>query len=67
MPGKSYMEDEEKRKRLKKFQDKNLEYFNKYRKSITGAAAGEKEMKFLSEMAPSVDEEMFKKIKALIK
>ena len=67
MAGKSYMEDEEKRKKLKKFQDKNLEFFNKYRKSITGVAAGDKEMKFLSEMAPSVDEEMFKKIKALIK
>ena len=66
MPGNSYMEDE-KKKRYKEFQKKNLEYFNKYRKSITGAAAGEKEMKFLSEMAPSVDEEMFKKIKALIK
>jgi len=66
MPGKSYMEDE-KKKKYKEFQKKNLEYFNKYRKSITGAAAGEKEMKFLSEMAPSVDEEMFKKIKALIK
>jgi len=60
------MEDE-KKKKYKEFQKKNLEYFNKYRKSITGAAAGEKEMKFLSEMAPSVDEEMFKKIKALIK
>lgn len=66
MPGKSYMEDE-KKKKYKEFQKKNLEYFNKYRKSITGAAAGEKEIKFLSEMAPSVDEEMFKKIKALIK
>jgi hypothetical protein len=66
MPGNSYMEDE-KKKKYKEFQKKNLEYFNKYRKSITGAAAGEKEMKFLSEMAPSVDEEMFKKIKALIK
>ena len=66
MPGKSYMEDE-KKKKYKEFQKKNLEYFNKYRKSITGVAAGDKEMKFLSEMAPSVDEEMFKKIKALIK
>ena len=66
MPGKSYMEDE-KKKKYKEFQKKNLEYFNKYRKSITGAAVGEKEMKYLSEMAPSVDEEMFKKIKALIK
>ena len=66
MPGNSYMEDE-KKKKYKEFQKKNLEYFNKYRKSITGVAAGEKEMKFLSEMAPSVDEEMFKKIKALIK
>lgn len=66
MPGKSYMEDE-KKKKYKEFQKKNLEFFNKYRKSITGVAAGEKEMKFLSEMAPSVDEEMFKKIKALIK
>ena len=62
MPGKSYMEDE-KKKKYKEFQKKNLEYFNKYRKSITGVAAGDKEMKFLSEMAPSVDEEMFKKIK----
>ena len=66
MPGKSYMEDE-KKKKYKEFQKKNLEFFNKYRKSITGVAAGDKEMKFLSEMAPSVDEEMFKKIKALIK
>jgi len=66
MPGNSYMEDE-KKKKYKEFQKKNLEYFNKYRKSITGAAAGEKEMKFLSEMAPSVDDEIFKKIKALIK
>ena len=66
MPGKSYMEDE-KKKKYKEFQKKNLEFFNKYRKSITGAAVGEKEMKYLSEMAPSVDEEMFKKIKALIK
>jgi len=66
MPGNSYMEDE-KKKKYKEFQKKNLEYFNKYRKNITGVAAGEKEMKFLSEMAPSVDEEMFKKIKALIK
>jgi hypothetical protein len=66
MPGNSYMEDE-KKKKYKEFQKKNLEYFNKYRKSITGAAAGDKEMKFLSEMAPSVDDEIFKKIKALIK
>ena len=66
MAGKSYMEDE-KKKKYKEFQKKNLEFFNKYRKSITGVAAGDKEMKYLSEMAPSVDEEMFKKIKALIK
>ena len=64
MAGKSYFKGNLSEEELKK---KLAQASNDFRKSITGAAAGEKEMKFLSEMAPSVDEEMFKKIKALIK
>ncbi len=39
-------EEERKRLALKK---KNKEFFNDYRKEITGVAAGGKEMKFLAE------------------
>jgi len=35
-----------------KWNKKNAEYFNEYRKSITGIAAGEKEMEFLSKSIP---------------
>ena len=35
-----------------KWNKQNAEYFNEYRKSITGIAAGEKEMEFLSKSIP---------------
>ena len=63
MAGKSYFKGNLSEEELKK----KLIAFNDFRKKNTGIAAGEKEMKFLSEMAPSVDDEIFKKIKALIK
>jgi len=51
----------------KRFKNKKkIKEFNDYRKSITGIAAGEKEMKFLSEMGGTVEEDIFKKIKALL-
>jgi len=59
------LEDELLKKRRKN--KKKITDFNSYRKSITGVAAGEKEMKFLSEMSPDVDDEIFKKVKALLK
>ena len=58
------LEEELLKKRLKN--KKKITSFFKNRKDITGRAAGEKEMKFLSEMAGTVDEEVFKKIKALL-
>ena len=35
-----------------KWNKQNAEYFNEYRKSITGIAAGEKEMEILSKSIP---------------
>ena len=59
------LEEELLKKRLK---NKNkITSFFKNRKDITGMAAGDKEMKFLSEMSPDVDDEIFKKVKALLK
>ena len=50
-------EEERKRLALKKKQAelkaKNQQFFNEYRKSITGVAAGEKEMKILAESIDS--------------
>jgi len=48
--GKIMTEEERKRLALEK---KNKEFFNKYRKSITGVAAGEKEMEILAESIDS--------------
>ncbi len=45
-------EEERKRLALKK---KNKEFFNKYRKSITGVAAGEKEIEMLTKSIPTAD------------
>lgn len=67
MAGKSYFKGNLSEEELKK---KLAQASNDFRKNMsknmTGSIA-EGEMKFITEMAPSVDEEMFKKIKALIK
>jgi len=64
MAGKSYFKGNLSEEELKK---KLAQASNDFRKNMVGIAAGDKEIKFLSEMAPSVDDEIFKKIKALIK
>ena len=48
-----------------KWNKENYEYFNKYRKSITGIAAGEKEMKMLSDSLPK-DLSEINKLKKLL-
>jgi len=58
--------EEELLKKRRKNKNKITSFF-KNRKDITEMAAGEKEMKFLSEMSPDVDDEIFKKVKALLK
>ena len=58
---------EEELLKKRKSNKKKITSFFKNRKNITGMAAGEKEMKFLSEMSPDVDDEIFKKVKALLK
>jgi len=50
--GKIMTEEERKRLALEK---KNKEFFNKYRKSITGVAAGDKEMEILAKSIPTAD------------
>ena len=55
---------EEELLKKRKSNKKKITSFFKNRKDITGMAAGDKEMKFLSEMSGDVDEEIFKKIKA---
>ncbi len=45
---------EEERKRLA-LEKKNKEFFNKYRKGITGVAAGEKEIEMLTKSIPTAD------------
>tara|TARA_R100000951_G_C2504702_1_gene138508 strand:+ start:142 stop:336 length:195 start_codon:yes stop_codon:yes gene_type:complete len=57
---------EEELLKKRKSNKKKITSFFKNRKDITGMAAGDKEMKFLSEMSGDVDEEIFKKIKALL-
>tara|TARA_R100001460_G_scaffold63561_3_gene103789 strand:- start:526 stop:717 length:192 start_codon:yes stop_codon:yes gene_type:complete len=57
------LEEELLKKRLKN--KKKITEFFKKRKDIP-AAAGEKEIKFLSEMGGTVEEDIFKKIKALL-
>jgi len=44
------MTDEERRKLLKQ---KNAQFFNQYRKKVTGAAVGEKEMELLLKSIPN--------------
>ena len=58
---------EEELLKKRKSNKKKITSFFKNRKNITGMAAGEKEMKFLSEMSPDVDDEIFKKVKALLR
>ena len=48
-----------------KWNKENNEYFNKYRKSITGIAAGEKELKMLSDSMPK-DLSEINKLKKLL-
>ena len=48
-----------------KWNKENNEYFNKYRKSIIGVAAGEKEMKMLSDSLPK-DLSEINKLKKLL-
>jgi len=48
-----------------KWNKENTEYFNEYRKSITGVAAGEKEIEFLNKSIPK-DLSAFKAMKKLL-
>ena len=38
------------------WQQTNLQYFNQYRKEITGVAAGEKEIRFLEQSVPNIND-----------
>ena len=57
---------EKEKEQMESLKAKLAQEANEVRKKFTGIAAGENEMKFLTEMAPSVEEEIFKKIKKLI-
>jgi len=43
-----------KKKRQAKFKAENNKFFNQYRKSITGVAAGEKEIEMLTKSIPNM-------------
>ena len=72
MPGKSYMEDEKNKKQKEQMaalKAKLTQEANQVRKDMATDMKGsisDSEAKFLTEMAPSVEDEIFKKIKRLI-